>query len=124
MRLLHLAPFVLLVAADRRSLEELAKEAEAPRPETRRAAVQSLAALGERKAWDLVVRMLDDRDPMVADEAEVALGSAVDPKLVADLFGPAGLGHRDAWVRLRVAEALGRMAGPIEGDVLARAFLS
>src|SRR5262245_14473673 len=104
MQLRRLVPCVLLLAvgqaADRKPFDLLAKDAEAPRPETRRAAVQGLAQIGDRRAWDLVVRMLDDRDPMVADEAEVALGSAADPKLVADLFGAAGLGNRDAWIRL------------------------
>lgn len=105
-------------------LEELAKDAEAPRAETRRAAVQALAALDERPAWEVVVGLLGDRESMVADEAEVALGSVKDAKLVADLCGAIGLRHQDAWVRLRVAEALGRMPGPLEGDLLARAFLA
>ena len=104
--------------------QELEKEAKAPRAETRRAAVQGLAELGDRKSWDRVVDLLDDRESMVADEAEVALGAVADPKLVADLLGPAGLGHKDAWVRLRVAEALGRMPGPLDADRLARAFLA
>ena len=104
--------------------QELEKESKAPRAETRRAAVQALAELGDRKAWDVVVGLLDDRESMVADEAEVALGSVADAKLVVELFGAAGLGHKDAWVRLRVAEALGRMPGPLDADRLARAFLA
>jgi hypothetical protein len=47
-----------------------------------------------------------------------------DAKLVADLCGAAGLRHQDPWVRLRVAEALGRMPGPLDGDLLAKAFLA
>ncbi len=128
-RALHLLACALVLAAgarDERSarFQELEKDAKAPKAETRRAAVQGLAELGDRKAWDLVVGLLDDREPMVADEAEVALGSVDDPKLVAELLGPAGLGHKDAWVRLRVAEALGRMPGPLEADRLARTFLA
>jgi HEAT repeat protein len=124
--LLLLACTLVAAAPDGKAarFQELEKDAKAPRAETRRAAVQGLAELGDRKAWDLVVGLLDDKESMVADEAEVALGSVADPKLVADLLGPAGLGHKDAWVRLRIAEAVGRVPCPLDAERLARAFLA
>ncbi len=104
------------------SFEELERDLRAPRPGTRRSAVIKLAAMGERKAWDLVLRALSDRDSMVADEAQVALGAVVDKKLVADLLGRPGLRAQDPWVRVRVAEAFGRMQVEIDGQALARAI--
>src|SRR5258707_1250000 len=76
------------------SLKDLERDLEAPKPETRRAAVQKLAALGDRRAWELVLRALGDSESMVADEAEVALGAITDPKLVGELVGAAGLKSR------------------------------
>jgi len=52
-----------------RPLKDLEHELEAPKPETRRAAVQKLAALGDRRAWELVLRALGDSESLVADEA-------------------------------------------------------
>src|SRR5260221_437190 len=106
------------------TLKDLERELEAPKPETRRAAVQKLAALCDRRAWEFVLRALGDSESMVADEAEVALGAITDPKLVGELLGGAGLKSRDAWVRLRAAEALGRMRMPFDGELLARALAS
>ena len=37
------------------------------------------------------------------------------------LLGGDGLGHKDEWVRLRVAEVWGRMSAPVDGKALARA---
>jgi HEAT repeat protein len=102
------------------TLAELTKELHASHPESRRAAVKRLAALHARPAWDLVLKALVDPEPMVADEAQLVLGQVSDRKLAADLMGPAGLAHRDAWVRLRVAEGLGRMSIEIDGEALAR----
>src|SRR5204862_701744 len=80
------------------SLQDLERDLRASRPETRRSVVKKLAALNDRKAWDLVVEALADGDPMVADEAQVALGDITDRKLAADLLGPLGLHAKDAWV--------------------------
>jgi len=100
--------FCAMQAGRDAGLGDLEQDLRAPRPETRRSAVQKLAALRERRAWDLVVGALADPDP----------------KLARDLFGAPGLRARDAWVRLRVAEALGRMAVEIDGELLARALAS
>jgi HEAT repeat protein len=105
------------------SLSDLERDLRAPRPETRRSAVRQLAVLGARKAWDLVVRALSDADPMVADEAQVALGSLADRDLAAELLGPAGLRASDDWVRLRVAEAFGRMPIEVDAEALARGIV-
>jgi len=117
-----LALCVAGLAGQARSLGELERELRAPRPETRRAAVRELAGSNERRAWDLVVRALGDPESMVADEAEVALGSTTDARLVNDLFGSAGIRARDPWVRLRVAEALGRVQLEIGSEAMARAL--
>jgi HEAT repeat protein len=105
------------------SLADLERDLRASRPETRRSAVRKLAALGGRKAWDLVVAALADDESMVADEAQVALGAVDDPKLVTDLLGPAGLRSREAWVRLRVAETLGRLPIEVDAEALARGIM-
>jgi len=65
---------LVLAASGDRDLADLEQELRAPKPETRRAAVQKLAAMHVRRAWDLVVGALSDSDSMVADEAEVLLG--------------------------------------------------
>ena len=105
------------------SLADLERDLRASRPETRRSVVRKLAALGQRKAWDLVLQVLSDADPMVADEAQVVLGSITDSKLAADLLGPSGLRANDDWVRLRVAEAFGRMPIEIDAEALARGLV-
>jgi HEAT repeat protein len=92
--------------------EELEKGLRSERPEKRRASVARLAELGDRPAWELVLAALEDPEPEVADEAQLALGRATDPKLLAALAGAQGLRARDPWVRLRAAEALGR--APVE----------
>ena len=111
-----------LQAAPKPDLKDLERELEAPKPETRRSAVQKLAALGDRRAWELVLRALGDAESMVGDEAEVALGAITDAKVVQELLGNAGLRSRDPWVRLRAAEVVGRLRIPLDGELLARAL--
>ena len=102
------------------TLAELERELHEARPEKRRGAVKSLAELKSPQAWELVLKALVDPDPMVADEAELAIGRLRDRKLLPELYGRAGLTARDAWTRLRVAEALGRMTIEIDGPSLMR----
>ena len=104
------------------SREELEKDLRAERPEKRRASVARLAEFGDKPAFDLVLRALADPEPEVADEAQLAVGRASDPKLVAELAGDKGLRARDAWVQLRAAEALGRSSVAIEAEWLVRAL--
>jgi HEAT repeat protein len=102
--------------------EELEKSLRSERPEKRRAAVVRLAEIGDRPAWELVLRALGDPEPEVADEAQLALGRASDPKLLGELAGERGLRARDPWLRLRVAEALGRAPIGISCEALVRAL--
>lgn len=123
----HAAAFTVDDAQPRKggaaaNVRELAAELEAPRPETRRAAVKKLAELGTRPAWELVVRALADVDGQVADEAEVLLARLTEAPLVLELYGRLGLRHKEPFVRTRVAEAFGRMTGPLDGAVLAKAL--
>lgn len=101
---------------------ELEKELRAPRPETRRAAVKELALLEGRPAFELLVRALEDDDSMVADEAQVALARVTEEPLLDLLYGRMGLRAKDPWVRVRVAEAFGRMGGPLDGLALAKSI--
>ena len=86
----------------------------------RRAAVQELAELGGDEAWRLVVRALRDPEPMVADEAQLQLGRCSSEAARDALLDDDGLGARDALVRLRAAEALGRMQVELDAQALAR----
>ena len=91
-------------------------------PDRRQRAVAKLSKLDHAEAWELVVGALADRDARVADEAQLALGRLEDPKLLRLITGRGGLGDRDPWVRLRVAEALGRVPLELEPKLLARAI--
>jgi len=102
------------------TVDELAHDLRAPRPETRRSAVKKLSALGTREALALVVEALGDLDGQVADEAQVLLGSTTDAKIVTELAGHAGLGSQDEWIQLRAAEALGRVPVAIDARHLLR----
>ncbi|MCP3919127.1 MAG: hypothetical protein GY711_26595 [bacterium] len=103
-------------------LKELKGELRASYPDKRRRAVKKLAELKEDKAWELVIGALADRAPEVADEAQVRIAAIGDAALRKKLWGKDGLASRDDWVRLRVAEAFGRMGGSVDAAVLARAI--
>jgi HEAT repeat protein len=118
------AAAALFPPADARaqSRKELEDALRSERPEKRRATVAQLAELGDRPAWELVLRALADPEPEVADEAQLALGRASDPRLLAQLAGEQGLRARDPWLRLRVAEALGRSPVEVPCEWLVRAL--
>jgi len=84
--------------------------------------VRALVAEGSREAWALVLGALADRDGQVADTAQLALPDIRDPRVLRDVLGEAGLGHKDPWVRVRAAEALGRWTVTLDGAPLARAL--
>lgn len=102
------------------TVEDLARELKAPRPEARRSAVKKLAELDTRAAWTLVLGALADPDGQVADEAELALGRARDPHVVRDLCEKPGLASGDEWIALRAAEILGRVEVPFDTHTLLR----
>lgn len=98
-------------------LSELAEALESRHAATRRVAVRQLAGLRSSAAWELVLASLGDEEGEVADEAQWLLARG---PLVERLLGRDGLRSRDAWVRLRSAEVLGRCAGPVDGWSLAK----
>ena len=77
----------------------------------RRRAVSSLAKLGSDEAFELVIGALSDSEGEVADTAQLTL-DRVPEAARKNLFGKSGLGSRNALVRERVAEALGRLESP------------
>jgi HEAT repeat protein len=95
---------------------ELEGQLRSSRDSDRRKAVQALAKLGTPAAWELVLGALDDAEPMVADEAQLQLAEVRGDESLALVFGKHGLGSRDAFVRVRVAEALGRMQASFDFD--------
>lgn len=101
------------VAQKDAGLDALAKKLKDPAEKERRSAVQDLAKLGSPAAWELVFDALKDLSPMVADEAQLQLGTLADVKLAELAFGKKGLESGDDGVRARVAEALGRMPAAI-----------
>lgn len=105
-----------------KSLKELLEDAAAERPEKRKTAVKRLAERVDRAAWERVIEALEDKDSQVADTAQVVLAKLLEPKLREALFGRMGLRHEDDWIRLRVAEAFGRMTGSVDGERLAAAL--
>ncbi len=106
------------------TLKELEQGLREPRPSTRRSAVRRLAGEGSRRAWELVVGALADSEPEVADEAQIRLGELSDERVLRDLLGRKGLGAREELVRLRAAEALGRVRLAVSGEDLAGAVRS
>lgn len=103
-------------------LGELEKALRNPWPDTRRRAVRKLVGVGSEKAWKLVLEALEDRDPQVADEAQLALAEIRMPRVMARLLGRDGLRGGKDRVRVRIAEALGRMNMSVEGVALVRVF--
>ena len=106
MMALGLVACLTLVAGDVDDLERRLKDGE---ERNRRTAVQELAKLDTDEAWELVLDALRDPEPMVADEAQLVLGDSANADVRDALLGKAGIGARDALVRLRAAEALGRI---------------
>lgn len=100
-----------VIEAKDSDIAALEKQLKDPSDKTRREAVQQLAKLASGAAWELVIDALKDVSPMVADEAQVQLGTLSEAKIVEALLGKKGLGSSDEWTRLRVAEAFGRMPG-------------
>jgi len=107
---------------ERERLAELDRRLREPRPEKRRRAVRELAELGTHEAWERVVEALEDADAQVADEAQLRLAELRDERWLRALLGRAGLRAQEPLVRLRVAEAFGRMNTGVDGEALAGAL--
>jgi hypothetical protein len=88
----------------------------------RAGAVEKLADAGTREAWEEVLGALSDPQGEVADTAQWELGRAALPEVAEQLLGKQGLGAKDALVRERAAEVLGRLPAPVEPAALARAL--
>ena len=101
-------------------LDELKKDLRSGDKWERARAVEELAELDRLAAWTLVVDALADRAGEVADAAQLAIGAFDAEEELALIEGRGGLGARDAWVRRRAAEALGRMPAPVDVAALAR----
>jgi HEAT repeat protein len=99
------------------ALVEQVKHTDADR---RRSAVRGLAAFGTEAAWRVVLEALADEESAVADAAQVALARIADPRVATLLFSELGLESREDVVALRAAEALGRLAAPIDAERLVR----
>ncbi|MEE2941204.1 MAG: vWA domain-containing protein [Planctomycetota bacterium] len=94
-------------------LRELRRDLRDRSPARRRRAVRRLIDRGDGAAFDLVLGSLADPDGMVADEAQLALGSFEVDGALERALGRAGLRSRDPWTALRAAEALGRWPSPV-----------
>ncbi len=101
-------------------LDALAKELKDPSEKTRREAVQALEKDGSKGAFELILGVLADPAPMVADEAQLALGKLSDPGLLKELAGKKGLGSGSDLVQRRAAEVFGRLPGTVDGGAVAR----
>ena len=99
---------------------ELARGLGSEKAADRKRALKSLVALGSAKAWRQAFVALSDPESEVGDDAQLVFARANDPVILAELAGKAGLGHRDAAVRLRIAEAFGRMTCDVEVAPLLR----
>lgn len=106
--------------AEREAMAELERRMRDPEPAKRRVGVKSLCALGSDDALALVLRALADPEPEVADEAQWRLPEFTERRQVERMLGREGLRSSEPWVRLRVAEALGRVAVPLDGRLLLR----
>jgi hypothetical protein len=100
--------------------EVLAKKLKDPDARVRREAVETLASANTAADWALVADALADASPLVADEAQFRLASITDPAGLLVLEGKSGLGAKDALVRARAAEAMGRLQIELDATALAK----
>ena len=115
---------VLLLAplAAAQSLDEAKKKLADPDEKVRRAAVEGLSRQNGVEALELVLKSLRDSSAMVADEAQLSLASADDEAEIELVFSRDGLGAKDDMIRLRCAEALGRIDAKLPAARLAKAL--
>jgi HEAT repeat protein len=107
----------ICVHADVAALAQKLKSADA---KERRDAVHDLAKDGSSAAWTLVIEALHDADASVADRAQLDLQALGDASGLKSLLGKDGLSSSDAQVRVRAAEALGRVQLEVDGALVAK----
>ncbi len=104
--------------AQRLAVKAIRSDLQSPYGDKRRRTIAKLAKIGGHSAFELVLEALGDRDPEPADEAQLLLPSfeaSVGTRVVVtELLGRPGLRSKDPLVRLRAAEALGRLTGPVD----------
>ncbi len=120
---MRLLAVVLLAALAVDELTELKVQLGARDKWVRKGAVEALAKLDKPEAWELVVRALEDPQGEVSDTAQLELRGLRDPDVIESLYKKEGLQSRDPWVRLRAAEALGRIPAEVDGRALAKQLL-
>jgi HEAT repeat protein len=103
-------------------LEELRAQLQAPDKWARAEAVEGLARLGSEPAWRLVIEALADPKGEVADTAELALAGLQGEKALRALLEEGGLRAKEPLVRVRAAEALGRLTTVPEDKAFGRAL--
>ncbi|MCE9592920.1 MAG: hypothetical protein K8S98_01900 [Planctomycetes bacterium] len=104
---------VVSFAPARQSMAELEKKLASADAKERQEAVHALSEIGG-DAWTPIFKKgLRDPDARVADEAQLCVGRLANSKSAPLLFGKEGLASGDEWVRIRVAEALGRIPIPL-----------
>ncbi|HUR26902.1 MAG TPA: hypothetical protein VM509_01840 [Planctomycetota bacterium] len=112
-RVLRVGAAVVLLAASSfaafQGLDATKKKLSDSNERVRQAAVKELAALSGAPAFELLLACLRDPSPMVADEAQLALAGADEEAELELFFSKDGAGAKDDLVRLRCAEALGRV---------------
>ena len=94
--------------------DELARKFVDKDARVRRDAVIGLAKLDTQLGWEKVIAALRDPKPEVADEAQLQLAGLAGAGELALLYGKDALASKDEFVRLRAAEALGRLSDPPE----------
>lgn len=90
-------------------LEALRAKLRSSDKRARAEAVEELAHAGTKEAWALVLGALADPKGEVADVAQLALGTLAEPRVLETFAKEAGLRAKDRLVRVRAAEALGRL---------------
>lgn len=93
-----------LVAGD--DLATLQKKLKTGDDMARQAAVEALADLDQKEAWLLLVDMLKDPSPRVADQAELMFAKAHDPAILQELAGRRGALASEDRIAVHAAGAL------------------
>ncbi len=120
---LHVSPRVsIFVCPLGDPLLELINELKAERVQDRKRAVKQLAAEGSPAAWRALFVALGDPESEVGDAAQQSLARIADVAVATQLAGRAGLASKELPIRLRAAEALGRVKCAVDIALLLAAL--